>query len=152
LHDLDWLAYQQLIDGLRRPRFTYDQGSLEIMPTSSMHEIFRWLLGHLLMVWAEENGVALCAGGQMTFERADLNRAMQPDECYWIQHAPQVFGRIDFDLSQVPPPDLVIEVEVSNPLLDRLALLAALRVPEVWRFDGTILQIGRLQTDGQYQW
>ena len=43
-------------------------------------------------------------------------------------------GRIDLTVD--PPPDLVIEVDITSPSLDRLPIYARLGVPEVWRYDG----------------
>ena len=35
-----------------------------------------------------------------------------------------------------PNPDLVVEVDISPPQADRDGIYAALKVPEVWVFDG----------------
>jgi Uma2 family endonuclease len=154
LTGVSWREYRGFLDRVepRAPRFTYDRGRFEIMTTSREHEIYRWLIGRLLEVWAEETATPLSVGGEMTFEREDLDRGLQPDECYWIQNEPRVRGRLNLDFRQDPPPDLILEAEVSHTVLDRLAVLAALGVPEVWRFDGTALQIGLLQPGGEYHW
>src|SRR5262245_33050476 len=39
---------------------------------------------------------------------------------------------------------------ISREVRARLGIYAALRVPEVWRFDGDQLIIHQLQADGQY--
>ena len=49
-----------------------------------------------------------------------------------------------------PPPDLAIEVDVSRSSLNRLAIYAALRVPEVWRLDGDVLTFHVLDANGRY--
>ncbi len=49
-----------------------------------------------------------------------------------------------------PNPDLAIEVDISPPRVDRAAIYAALRVAEVWRFDGRELVIERLTPEGTY--
>ena len=38
-----------------------------------------------------------------------------------------------------PPPDVLIEVEITRSALNRMAVYAALRVGQVWRFDGQTL-------------
>ena len=76
----------------------------------------------------------------MTFKRRKRRRGLEPDECYWIQSEPMVRGKDKIDLRRDPPPDLVIEVDWTHSSLDRLAIFAALLVPEVWRFDGQILR------------
>ena len=57
------------------------------------------------------------------------------------------------DVAEYPNPDLAIEVDVSPSKIDRPAIYAALRVAEVWRFDGERkrIVIERLSEDGTYQ-
>jgi hypothetical protein len=45
---------------------------------------------------------------------------------------------------------LVIEVEISRSIIARLPILAALRVPEVWRWDGQTLRVMLRNESGQY--
>lgn len=54
------------------------------------------------------------------------------------------------DLTVDPPPDLAVEVEISRGLLDKFAVYTALRIPEIWRYDGDALRVFRLQSDGGY--
>ena len=54
------------------------------------------------------------------------------------------------DLVIDPPPDLVIEIEVSRSVLDRMEIYSALGVPEVWRCDGRRLTVEVLGETGQY--
>ena len=46
-----------------------------------------------------------------------------------------------------PPPDLVVEVDVSSSSLNRLPVYAAIGVPEVWRWQREQIQVFRL--DGE---
>ncbi|WP_414527724.1 Uma2 family endonuclease [Nodularia chucula] len=50
----------------------------------------------------------------------------------------------NLDLSQDPPPDLVIEVDYTSASIDRLPIYLALGVPEVWRYDEPVMQIYQL--------
>jgi hypothetical protein len=45
----------------------------------------------------------------------------------------------------------VLEVEVTRSTLDRLSIFAALKVPEVWRWNGRKLRVCLLMPDGTYQ-
>ena len=56
-------------------------------------------------------------------------------------------------LTEYPNPDLAIEVDVSPSKSIAEAIYAALRVAEVWRFDGASDQvvIERLSDDGTYR-
>ena len=49
-----------------------------------------------------------------------------------------------------PPPDLIIEIDITGPSLDKFPIFARMGVPEVWRFDGSRLAIYEL-FGGDYQ-
>src|SRR5262245_22553996 len=156
LEEVPWDTYQAIlneVDGERRRfRHTYDQGRLEIMTRSSEHEIPKELFGLFLFVLAEEMDRPLFVGGETTLHQKKVKRGIEPDQCYWIANESRVRGKIGIEFRKDPPPDVFLEVEVSRTIINRLMVLAALRVPEVWRFDGKKVQVGVLQRDGQYQW
>jgi Uma2 family endonuclease len=77
-------------------------------------------------------------------------RGLEPDEAYWIQNESAVRDRDDLDLDVDPPPDLVLEVEISRSTLNRMGIYAALKVPEVWRWDGEKLTVCLLGKKGNY--
>jgi len=83
--------------------------------------------------------------GSLTLKREDLSRVVEPDECYYIQNEPRIRNREDIDLAQEPPPDLVLEIDITSPSLLRLPIYEALGVPEVWRYDGRELHLYSLQ-------
>jgi Uma2 family endonuclease len=60
-------------------------------------------------------------------------------------------GRRRLDLSRDPPPDLAIEVDVTNSSLDRMSIYATLGVPEVWRLVGDALTFHVLNARGVYR-
>ena len=60
-------------------------------------------------------------------------------------------GRRPISLNVDPPPDPCLEIENSRSTLDRMSIYAALRVPEVWRWDGETLTVHRLTTKGNYR-
>jgi len=154
LHDVSWQAYEQIGEALRdRPalRLAYDRGSLEIKTTSARYEMLKQRLGRFLETLVEEHNLRLLPGGFATFKRSDLEKGLEPDQCYWIADEPRMRGRDDWDAASDPPPDLVIEVEISRGAVPRLSIYAELAVPEVWRFDGRSLQVLLLQPDGRYQ-
>lgn len=95
----------------------------------------------------EELSVPVRSGGAPTFKRRDLERGIEPDECYWVQSESLVRGKLDLDLLIDP----ALEAEVSRSILDRLELLASFGVGEVWRSDGERLTIHVLGTDKAYR-
>lgn len=145
-----YLCFDELIED-RRVRLTYDRGKLEFMTFSYMHENLKEFLGDLLVVLCQEFGVPRSSAGSMTFRREDLDRGLEPDQCYYLFHAHLVRGTEVIDFEVDPPPDLAIEIEISRSLLDRIAILGALGVPEVWRCDGESLRFLRLNESGAYE-
>jgi len=153
LEDVDWRMYGRLLRVFaERPgiRLTYDQGRLEIMSPLLEHEDDARFLGRLVGALTEELGLPLRSGGSTTLRRQLRQRGIEADECFWIVSAPRLKGRRRLDLRTDPPPDLVIEVEVTHSALDRLAIYAALGVPEVWRLHRNVLRFHVLGADGTY--
>ena len=108
-------------------RFTYDRGELEIMTLSRFHERLRRLLAIMLDLLVIEMDIDINHGGSMTFRREDLERGLEPDDCYWIQNEARVRGRDVLDFNVDLPPDLVLEIEVTRNFINRLAICAALQ-------------------------
>ncbi len=153
LNNVDWRAYCAIGRALAdRPalRLTYDRGVLEIMTISSEHDRLKHVLRRLLEAWTEERGVALAGYGSMTFKRRQLLRGLEPDECFWIANEPKVRGRDDIDLRVDPPPDLVLEIDVTRSSLNRMSIYGAMGVPEVWRYSKGKLTFRARQSDGSY--
>jgi Uma2 family endonuclease len=152
LRGVDWQTYQGVSAALagRHVRLTYDQGNLELMTISSIHARYSRLLGRLIVILTQELGLPIASYGDMTCEREDLDRGLEPDECFYLGNEPRVRNKDAIDLTTDPPPDLAVEVDISRNSRSRLGIYAALRVPEVWRFDGQTLQVYQLGSDGQY--
>ncbi|MGH7139065.1 MAG: Uma2 family endonuclease, partial [Pirellulales bacterium] len=152
LHGVSWQTYNALVDDLESSavRLTYDRGKLELMSPSQDHERLKTLIGRIVEMFTEEFDISLQSGGSTTWRKEDLDRGLEADECYYIQHEPQICDRDVIDLSRDPPPDLAVEVEISRSILDKFSVYAALRVPEIWRYDGDSLRVFLLQSDGTY--
>jgi Uma2 family endonuclease len=151
LRGVSWSTYEALLADLgeHRGRIAYDQGLLEIMSPSQSHEGLKRLIGRLVEMLSLELGIEILSTSSLTLKRPKLLKAVEADESYYIQNEARVRHK-EIDLAVDPPPDLAIEVEVSRSAIDRLGIYAALRVPEVWRHDGTSLKVLVLQGDGSY--
>lgn len=150
LEGVTWETYERLIAEHGEKcgtRFTYDEGVLEIMVLSSRHEEPNRTLALLVEVLAEEWDVNLRRLGSTTFKREDLLKGFEPDSCFYIQHADAVAGKEEIKLDVDPPPDLVIEVDITSESLNRFPIFAAVGIPEAWRFDGTRVTIFQLLSD-----
>jgi Uma2 family endonuclease len=87
--------------------------------------------------------------GSTTFKRGDIGLGFEPDASFYIENEERVRGKPRIDLYEDPPPDLVIEVDITSPSLDKFPIYARLGVHEVWRYDGTRATIFALG-DGEY--
>jgi Uma2 family endonuclease len=150
LDHISWGTYLAILNDADncRGRMTYDRGVLEIMAPSKLHEQVKGLIGRMVEVFTEELNIDIESVGSTTFKREDLERGFEADECYYIQHAAEVRGKDEIDLLIDPPPDLLIEVDISRSSLSKFGIYGALGVPEVWRFDGERLQFYVLQAEG----
>jgi Uma2 family endonuclease len=103
----------------------------------------------MIEVITEELGIPRMSCGSTTFKDKLLDCGLEPDECYYIQHEAEVRGRT-VKLRADPPPDLVVEVDVTTNVIDRFPVYAALGFPEIWQYvDGQIV-IHLLQKNGEY--
>ena len=107
-------------------------------------------MGRLVDLWSVERTVPTTGLGSLTCRRKDLDRGLDPDECYYVATPPPPAEAEPLDLTAHPPPDLAIEVDVSSSSVPRQPIYAALGVPEVWRFDGKAVSFLHLQPDGRY--
>jgi Uma2 family endonuclease len=149
LRDLTWQAYQQILHALPQSRgahLIYDRGILEITMPLEDHEYASELIGLFIRILVGEMGLKLKSMRSTTLEREDLNRGAEPDNAYYIQNQPKVAGR-NINLAQDPPPDLVVEVDMTHTDIDKNQLYAAMEVPEFWRYNGQEWRIYQLQGD-----
>lgn len=154
LRDIPWQAYLAISDALEdraAPRVTFDRGTLEFMTPLAIHEFYRCNLRRLIETMAEECQLEIKPGGSMTFRRDDLDHAFELDDCFWIDNEASVRGRIDYDPHTDPPPDLGVEIEITRSAVNRMTLFAAMKVREIWRFDGQTMGVEILQPDGNYR-
>jgi Uma2 family endonuclease len=131
-------------------RMTYDRGVLEMMTPSKRHEQFGYLIGRLIDVWTEELGIDVQSCRTVTFKREDLQRGLEPDNCYYIANEPAVRNRGELDLASDPPPDLAVEIDLGSSATDKMSLYAAFKVPEVWLYDGEKLRFYVLDANDSY--
>ena len=151
LHGVSWTTYESLLADCvdsHAAHFAFDQGVLEIMVLSAKHEEPNRTLSLLVEIVAVELDIDIRNLGSITFKRADLAKGFEPDSCFYIQHEADIGGKDVLDLSVDPPPDLVIEIDITNPSLDKFPIYAQIGVPEIWRYDGTQISILKLDNGG----
>ena len=134
--DVPWEEYEQLLadmgDGYA-VRVFYDRGRMEIMAPSSDHERPKNVVHTLIGALRDELDIDIESLGSTTLKVEMKAKGAEPDDCFYIQNAALVIGRIDLDLKHDPPPDLVIEIDHTSSSLDKFSIYAGLAVPEIWR-------------------
>jgi Uma2 family endonuclease len=150
LHHVSWETYQRLLcdyEDSSALRFTYDQGTLEIMTPQIEHEGFNRFIQVLLIAVEEVTGTELYNYGSTTFSREDLQKGFEADTCFYIKNIDRVRGKTRLDLHVDPPPDLVVEIDITHASLNKLPIYAQIGVPEVWRYTGGAMVILLLSAD-----
>lgn len=147
VQNVSWETYLKLRSEDPSTRMTYSNGVLEITTLSRKHEHLSKLIARMIETWTIEREIDMVGGGSATLKSDILEKGLEPDECFYVQSASLVLGREDVDLAIEPPPDLALEVEVTNPLVGKLPIYAAMGVPEVWHWKDEHIQILTLAAD-----
>ncbi|MEL6160516.1 MAG: Uma2 family endonuclease [Cyanobacteria bacterium J06623_5] len=150
LRSVTWQQYKKILEDLghhRAVRLAYNNGKLEIMRPQAKQEDDKEIVGDLIKALLEELKIEFRSLGATTFERQPELKAIEPDQCFYIQNEKVIRGKRRIDLSQDPPPDLVLEMDIETRT--HLEIYEALGVPELWRFSRAGLSMHQLQA-GKY--
>lgn len=156
--DVSFHVYETLVRGLPERtavRVAYDGRDMEIMTAGPIHNDYAWLLDRCVTAVASAVDVPFRPMGQTTWIRPEVARGLEADQCYVfdaekLATVRELLARKLNDVGPYPNPDLAAEVDLSRPQVDRPGIYAALKVPELWIFDGEILVIQHLSSDGKY--
>ncbi|MCT7986309.1 Uma2 family endonuclease [Laspinema sp. A4] len=152
LQNITWETYERLLNEMgdqRNIRLHYDRGLLEIMTPLFEHENPKELITALVGVLADVLNIEIIRSGSTTLKNPDLARGSEPDSSFYIQNETAIKGKRNLDLKTDPPPDLVIEVDVTSSSIDREGIYAAMGVPEIWRCDRSEVKFLQLRS-GNY--
>jgi len=148
--DVSWQMYEQLLEEYdEKPgvRINYSQGVLEIMVPLPEHEDDKVMIADFVKAILEECEIEFRSLGSTTFKSQQMSQGIEADDCFYIENEAVVRGKKRIDLTVEPPPDLAIEIDISSRT--RFNNYEALGVGELWRFNGTKLEINVLQA-GRY--
>ncbi|MFQ4139672.1 Uma2 family endonuclease [Nodosilinea sp. PGN35] len=117
-------------------RLFYYDGTVEVLMPGREHELFSWVIGHLVGLFLAQRGVFFQPTGSMTQEK-EREVSAQADQSFCVG-------------SVKPIPDLSIEVIFTSGGVDKLARYRALGVPEVWLWqDGVLMVYGLRVSEGE---
>lgn len=133
-----WEEYEAVLKELEeRPRFrvTYYKGRLTVMSPLPVHEEYKDTIFRLICALAEELDVEMETRGSATFRRKAKESGIEPDTCFYVQHARSLIGQRTIDLEFDPPPDVAVEIDNTTDSENKFKIYAALNVPELWFYD-----------------
>ncbi|CAK0761547.1 putative restriction endonuclease domain-containing protein [Gammaproteobacteria bacterium] len=142
LKDIEWQLFDALLEegGERRStRYAYHQGQMEMMSPLAAHEDDKTIIRGIIEILLEELDLEFRALGSTTLKSDRVAQAVEPDECFYIQHEQAVRGKDRLDLNADPPPDLALEIDLTSRTHFRQYV--GLGIPELWRYDGRELEI-----------
>lgn len=153
LTGVSWDEYEEVLSELgdrAGRRVSYDEGRLQIMSPTPEHEEYKESILRLAQVLAEETNIILETRGSTTYRRRRKAKGAEPDTSFYVRNAAYMIGRRRIDLETDPPPDVVVEIDLSNESLSKFPIYAALGVAEIWLYDGRQARMYEL-AEGSYQ-
>ncbi|MGC1310287.1 MAG: Uma2 family endonuclease [Phormidesmis sp.] len=148
---VSWQQYEALLaelgEGRVIPRINYCHNTLELMSPLPIHERPIRIMADIVKTLLDIQDRDWEDFGSTTFRKAQ-KAGLEPDACFYIQHAERMRACKRFDPNQDPPPDLAIESDVTSKTT--LAAYQMLQVPEVWIYDNRQVSV-YLLIEGKYQ-
>ena len=146
LQDISWQEFENILEEFgehRSSRISYSNEVLEIMIPLPEHEKDKEIIGEIVRILLDELEIDFEPLGSTTFKNRAMAQAIEADTCFYIKNYRAVIGKNRIDLTIDPPPDLAIEIDITNRTqLDNYLLL---KVPELWRYTRKGLQIYLLE-------
>ncbi|MEW6211493.1 MAG: Uma2 family endonuclease [Acidobacteriota bacterium] len=146
--DVGWDDYEQLLSDLGEGysvRVSFNDGVLEVMSPLPEHEEYKDIIHDLLRALVRGLKWRMESRGSATLRREAKAKGAEPDGCYWVQTADRMIGKRTLDLSIDPPPDIVVEIDLTYQSTDKFSIYASLQTPEIWRYDGRRMHFYRLE-------
>jgi Uma2 family endonuclease len=145
-----WQDYQNLCDQRGDgsiPRLKYRDGEVLLMSPLPVHGRDAHLMANIAITLLDHNGREYDAFTPVTMTVPEES-GIEPDYCFYIDNWQAVSGKKRIDWQQDPPPDLVIEIDVTSyfDIQDYLPY----QVPEIWLFKRQQVLIYQLQ-GSEYQ-
>lgn len=140
-----WQDYQNLSQQLgerTNPRLKFRKGEILLINPLSEHGKNVDVLADIVKVLLDHLGREYDSFTPITMEMPEES-GIEPDHCFYIEHWAEISGKKRINWETDPPPDLVIEIDVTS-YTDANDYLPY-RVPEVWLFKQGRLLIYRLQ-------
>lgn len=136
-----WQEYQEVAqqrgdDSL--PRIKYCNGEMLLMSPLPEHGKDAHLIARIVEVLLDAQGLEYDSFTPITMTLPESG-GIEPDYCFYVENLDRVRGKKRIDWTVDPPPDLVLEIDVTSYSNVNDYLLY--QVPEVWMFKRDMLNI-----------
>lgn len=140
----DYQALSQQLGDRSIPRIKYRPGEILLMSPLPDHGRKANVIADVIKVLLDYLGCDYEAFTPITMELPEIG-GIEPDYCFYIDNWAAIAGKARINWGVDPPPDLVIEVDITSytDLDDYLPY----QVPEVWLLKKNQLTICSLQSD-----
>lgn len=150
---MKWEAYEAISEelGENSPiHITYHNGSLFIKPITKPHEMLVRGLERLIGVVTRVTRIPIYTFGSASLRSYRRLIGVEPDLTFYIGKAPSdsLVPKIENEVKF--PPDIVVEIEISNLAVNKFSIYSELGIPEFWRFTNGELRIYILNDEGEY--
>ena len=125
------------------PRIKYRNGEVLLMSPLPKHGRDAHLIASIITTLLDHDGREYDAFTPVTMELPEES-GIEPDYCFYIDHWEAVSGKERIDWQNDPPPDLVLEIDLTS--YSNVNDYLPYRVPEVWSYRKKQLLIYQLQT------
>lgn len=151
LDGISWDFYESLLEAVEQKslRITYDHGILEIMTITRRHEWLKDALRRMIDILIEELDLPFDCYGSMNFKSESKKRGLQPDECFWFHSEELIRNAEEYEPESDPPPDLILEIDITSSSLDRINIHESFGVSEVWRWKDDQVEFHILNKKGK---
>jgi Uma2 family endonuclease len=158
MRGVSWNFYDRLTDAISERssvRVAFDGKDVEIMVVGPVHEGHEGRLGIFVGEVCEGLDLDFHGLGSTTWKRQEVERGVEADLCYCFDPEKVAFCRAaeargSNDGSAFPIPDLMVEIDISPPKVDRPEIYRKLRPPEVWTLTDDAVIIEQLDGSGNY--
>ncbi len=148
--NVSWQEFELILQQLgenRSARLIYSKGTLEIMVPLPEHEKPKELISDLVKTLLKKTGRRYEPFGSTTFKK-EGTAGVEPDACFYIENYQRMIARRRLKTDD-PPPDLVIETDVTSKT--SIEAYEVIGVPEVWVYDSGKLTIYLLRNQKYFK-
>ena len=125
------------------PRIKYRNGEVLLMSPLPKHGRDAHLIASIITTLLDHDGREYDAFTPVTMELPEES-GIEPDYCFYIDHWEAISGKERIEWQNDPPPDLVLEIDLTS--YSNVNDYLPYQVPEVWLYRKKQLLIYQLQT------